>query len=183
MFTSAHKGRRSDLHRMHIAMHSNKKHRCILTCCTQKEGGATCKLFRKVVGVSQDVLPIKTSRPSLALSLWATLISLRVNPPTTKATMRFPCNMHVCVTLVEFCSKQQTLRVTPPTTKATMRFPCNTRVSPSSSIIANSKRSRSHLPLQWLQYGSPATCISPPCRLRFEWCHRANSVCVAARKL
>jgi len=56
------------------------------------------------------------------------------------------------------------------------------RVSPSLSIIANSKRSRSHLPLQWLQYGSPATCISPPCRLRVEWCHRANSVCAAARK-
>ena len=120
MFRFAHKGRRSDLHHMHIALHSNKKHRwmfavhtevvrigvtCMLHCTsarrlckmhTENRGGVTCKLFRKVVGVSQDVLPIKISRPSLALSLWATLISLRVNPPTTKATMRFPCNMRVC---------------------------------------------------------------------------------------
>ena len=76
---------------------------CMLHCtsakstdgCSQlhtKDGGATCKLFKKVVGVSHDVLPIKISRPSFALSLWATLISLRVTPPTTKATMRFPCN-------------------------------------------------------------------------------------------
>ena len=117
IFTSAHKGEVTCIH-MHIALHSNKKHRCMLKCCiqrkecciplqpktqtcvhicTQNKGGAvTCKLFRKVVGVSQDVLPIKISRPSLALSLWATLISLRVTPPTTKATMRFPCNMRVC---------------------------------------------------------------------------------------
>ena len=53
--------------------------------------GDTCKLFKNVVGVSQEVLPIRISRPSLALSLCATRISLLVTPPTTKATMRLPC--------------------------------------------------------------------------------------------
>ena len=56
---------------------------------------STCRLFRKVVGVSQEVLPIRISRPSLALSLCATLISLLVTPPTTNATMRLPCTAQV----------------------------------------------------------------------------------------
>ena len=56
-----------------------------------RERQQTCKLFRNVLGVSHEVLPIKISRPNLALSLCATRISLRVTPPTTKATMRLPC--------------------------------------------------------------------------------------------
>ena len=81
-----------NLRHMHVAFHFCKKD---VQGADTGRRSYTCKLFRNVVGVSQDVLPIKISRPSLALSLWATLISLRVTPPTTKATMRFPCNMCV----------------------------------------------------------------------------------------
>lgn len=66
---------------------------------TAKVQQQTCKPFRKVAGVSQEVLPIRISRPSLTLSLCATRISLLVIPPTTKATRRFPYTSRSLLTL------------------------------------------------------------------------------------